>query len=71
MKLIIIVINFLLFNFVLLIFFYPIFFYLIFLVDSWMRNNLSSQKMVIKKALTLQKKISLPFLLATQNLDLI
>ena len=48
MKLIIIVFNFLLFNFVLLIFFY-----LIFLVVSWMRNNLSSSKIVvIKKALT-------------------
>ena len=69
MKLIIIVFNFLLFNFVLLIFFYLIFldkidfllfkfrslilFYLIFLFFSWMRNNLSSSKIVvIKKALT-------------------
>ena len=49
MKLIIIIVfNFLLFKFRSLIFFY-----LIFLVVSWMRNNLSSSKIVvIKKALT-------------------
>ena len=41
------------------------------MVVSWMRNNSSCiKKVVIKKGIELIK-ISLPFLLATQNLDLI